>query len=356
MNAIYFNVKHQFHVREKCGFYAIIALFIIIQTSCAPGGDAENPRFDVDILPPVLQSAEVINEKQLQFVFNEAVEAVKEQSTIDPNIPIDSINSDGKTLNIVFSEEQGIGKNYVIRMEVMDTAGNSLSFLYEFSGWNARVPTILINEIIPRGSKTIPDTVELFCVSAGNLGGIVLKVGSEERPVNSKTFPAIDVKEGEYLVIHAQPEEIAAEVDELDSTSASGGLLARDDARDFWMDKDAGLPGNNGAVVLYRRKGGSILDAVLWSNRVDDLTDEELGWTSESFDWASEIGRKKGWKSAGAIPAPSEAVDVSYSTSTRSLCRNSSSADTDMADDWHTVPTRGHTMGGKNSDNKYDPG
>jgi hypothetical protein len=46
------------------------------------------------------------------------------------------------------------------------------------------------------------------------------------------------------------------EVDELDDLDESGGRLAMDTARDFWLPDAPGLPGNNGAgdSVFQKRR------------------------------------------------------------------------------------------------------
>jgi len=242
-------------------------------------------------------------------------------------------------------------------MSVSDASGNSLSFLYGFSGWNPRVPDILVNELNPRGSSTTPDCIELYAETAGNLGGLCLLVGTVGNYSAELIFPAVEVAEGEFIVVHAKAEGLPEELDELDDLDVSGGRLALDTARDFWLPDAPGLPGNNGAVTLHSRRGGPILDAVIWSGREEVIEDEHLGWTSDGYDFACDLAESGDWYWDGenTVPSPEDAVDVSSSTATRSLCRWSSGADTDGPDDWHTVPTGGQTFGMTNSDEVYLP-
>jgi hypothetical protein len=169
-------------------------------------------------------------------------------------------------------------------------------------------------------------------------------------------LPAVEVEEGDFILIHVKSEGIPEEIDETGLIDQSGGLLASADARDFWMPGSPGLPGNNGAVTVFSRRGGPVLDAVLWSDRTDNPDEELLGWTSEGYIFASDLASDGAWlPSESRISFPSEAVDVSLSTATRSLCRASNPADTGEKTDWHTVPTRGQTFGTVNTDSEYQP-
>ncbi|RLW69441.1 MAG: hypothetical protein B6D68_02035, partial [spirochete symbiont of Stewartia floridana] len=222
-------------------------------------------------------------------------------------------------------------------------------------GWNPRVPELLINEINPKGSKSTPDCAELFALTDGNLGGLMFVIGTEGNANDTLVFPAVEISKGDYIVIHTKPEGIPEEIDETEEVNASGGRLALETARDFWMRDAPGLPSNNGAVTLYQRKGGDIIDAVIWSNRADAPEEDDLGWTSAAFPWAQDIGVQGEWTADGEIPLPSETLPVDSSTATRSLCRGSIPSDSNSPDDWHTVPTRGQTFGMINIDEVYEP-
>ncbi|OQX28894.1 MAG: hypothetical protein B0D92_06605 [Spirochaeta sp. LUC14_002_19_P3] len=331
-------------------------ILLTFMASCAQNAQIKGPPYQVDLTPPVIQSARLDNEYRLTFEFDEAVRAVQGDVQIEPVLNIASAESEENRLVVTFSDAQKIGESYTMEVKVTDEADNALTFLYSFTGWNPRVPELLINEINPQGSGSTPDCIELFTLKEGNLGGLVLVIGTEGSPKDTFSFPAIEIKTGDYIVIHTQPDGEAVEIDEIgDDLSESGGKRATDTARDFWMKNDPGLPSNNGAVSLYNRKGGDIIDAVLWTNREDDLDDESLGWTSESFVWAEELGRMKAWQSAGAVPLPSEAMAVEDTTGTRTFCRASVPADTNSPADWHIVPTSGQTFGAVNIDDVYTP-
>jgi len=325
-------------------------------SSCAPGSETSGPPFSVDLLPPELQRAENPGSGSLRFIFDETVLPGPDEITIQPPLAIKAVEAEENTLNVVFESDQLIGEPYIAGISVSDNSGNTLSFLFRFTGWNPRVPELLINEINPRGSGNNPDCIELYTLRAGNLGGLCLKIGTTSRYSGEISFPAIEIHEGDYLLIHTKAEGSPDEIDELESLDESGGLLASDEARDFWISESPGLPGNNGAVTLFNREGGEVIDAVLWSDRTDSTEEEKQGWTSEGFIFASDLAEADAWGSGiGEIPYPSEAIDVSLSTATRSLCRNTAPKDSNTASDWHTVPTRGLTFGKENTDEVYTP-
>ena len=343
-------------IRQNRGIFPVILMSLLWLLSCAPASDISGPPFSADLLPPELQKALTPDARKICFIFDEPVIPAQSGVRVEPDLSVNSITADGNSLTVLFDSDQMIGESYTARISVSDTSGNSLLFLYRFSGWNPRIPEILINEINPRGSGKTPDCIELYAATGGNLGGLCLKVGSENRYSAEIIFPAVEIPGGEFLLVHAKAEGIAEEIDEIENLDASGGLLAVDCARDFWLPGAPGLPGNNGAVTLYTRKGGEIIDAVLWSNRSDNSNDEKLGWTGEGFIFASDLAAGGAWTAEYAeIPYPSEAIDVSLSTATRSLCRNRVPADSNRNSDWHTVPTRGQSFGTANTDEIYEP-
>jgi len=346
------------YVWQFRGFFQLITMIslssIVIMLSCAP--DSDTRKYPLDLLPPVLQSAETIDERHLRFTFDEPIVLRDANPVVVPPMPVNAFDIENEQLTIVFGADQEIGREYTFRMKVGDESGNSLLFLYKFSGWNSRVPGILINEINPRGSGNTPDCIELLVTEAGNLGGLVLLIGTKNKYRDSFLFPSIEVREGEYILVHTKVEGVSEEIDEIAALDVSGGKLSSDTARDFWMRDSPGLPGNNGAITLYTHKGGPVIDAILWTNREDDEEDEKLGWTSDGFIFASDLAEIKAWTSeSGGIPFPSDAVNANFSTATRSICRASTPNDTDSAEDWHIVPTRGQSFGSINTDDVHKP-
>ncbi len=109
-------------------------------------------------------------------------------------------------------------------------------------------------------------------------------------------------------------------------------------------------------MSIYDRPGGLLLDGVLYSNRSSDSDERYDGFgTLDTLERARQLVADMGWVIGGEKVRPEDAVSPEGSTGTRSLCRSSSSADTDTLLDWHIVPTRGATFGEENSDEVYAP-
>ena len=165
-----------------------------------------------------------------------------------------------------------------------------------------------------------------------------------------------EVKAGSFVVVHLKPAGDPGEVDETTDTAASTGFDTSPAAFDFWMRDGKGLGGNNGAVSVFDRPGGTCLDAVIYSTRTAESDELYGGFGSEEMRArAEELAACGAWVPAGPRITPEDAVNPEGSTGTRSLCRSSASGDTGQAKDWHIVPTRRATFGADNSDEVYVP-
>jgi hypothetical protein len=196
----------------------------------------------------------------------------------------------------------------------------------------------------------------LKALTAGNLGGAVLYQGTPSSFDNRIVFPAFEVGEGAFILVHWKPSGDPGEVDETVDMTESKGFDVSDSAWDLWVAGGKGLSGNNGVLSLYDRPGGNCLDGVLYSNRTSQSDELYRGFGSEgTLTRAEELVKDGGWKPTGVRVMPEDAVNPEGSTSTRSICRQSSSADTDTSEDWHIVPTRKASFGAVNCDEVYAP-
>ena len=100
-----------------------------------------------------------------------------DQIRISPPLAVTGVSGPA-TRVLISGETQEPGRRYLLEAEAHDARGNTASFMAEFYGYNGRVPRLLINEFIPRGSGNHPDLVELKALSAGNMGGVVLTSGT----------------------------------------------------------------------------------------------------------------------------------------------------------------------------------
>ena len=333
---------------------ACTLMALCLCTCCGPITDMRE-RLDPDLIPPQLLDVRALDAEHLELTFDEPPLCAVEDLAVDPLLEIFAVHSEDSLL-VVQTGTQTPGLPYQLEALVEDEAGNGLHFLTRFYGYNGAVPKLLINEFTTRGTGNHPDAVELKAMEGGNMGGVVLYEGTPGNYDDRLIFPAFEVADGEFLIIHFKPEGIPEEIDETSAKDLSGGLDSSDQAYDFWIPEGAGISGNNGVISCYDRPGGAILDGVLYSNRTSD-SDERYGGfgTLDSWERAQELAADGGWIITGERVRPEDAVSPEGSTGTRSICRGSCSEDTDTNADWHIVPTLGFTFGEENSDEIYVP-
>lgn len=326
----------------------------ILLLSCGPiqeGGVLSSP----DIKPPVLTQTSVTDCCTVCLRFDEPALLQEETLAIAPELSVTGISA-AETCVTIATGDQRPGIRYSIQASAVDDRGNSTSFVAAFYGFNSSIPQVLINEFTTQGSSRHPDMVELAVQSDGNMAGLSLYQGTPGTWTDRLVFPSFEVAAGDFIVVHFRPQGTPEEVDEILAKDASGGLDATDTAYDFWLPEGTGISGNNGVLSLYDSPNGTILDGVLYSNRTSSSDTKYGGFGRRStLERADELVRDGGWRGSADRVRPEDAVNPESSTSTRSICRDNRSTDTDSKADWHIVPTRGATFGAPNSDEVYSP-
>lgn len=330
---------------------AILALAL---TGCVPQivSDVLAPR---DLTPPGVTAWDCADARELRIDFDEEVGAAASDFALSPNLGALELETDGCRVLIRVQGEAAPGTPLALEGRVRDAAGNSTAFVLPFWAYNPRLPRIVINEALTQGTAAHPDAVELRALEAGNLAGLTFYVGSAAHKSLRFIFPSCEVFAGEFIVLHLKPEGLAEEVDEIDDAAASGGLDSSG-ARDFWYRPGVGaLPGENGALSLYRSPTGCVRDALLYSARTSESDTKYGGFGTQAlYDQARDLAAAGAWSVEGSV-RPEDAARSEGATSTRTLCRSSDSQDTESAADWHVVPTKGSSLGTINTDSVYAP-
>jgi hypothetical protein len=331
----------------------VLSFVLLFVCACGP---VPGPRgSEPDLRPPGVEDVSTTGPATLAISFDEEASLDAGTLRIEPVLPVREVSPPGRTVTVGV-DPQVPGRAYRLEATACDGHGNSTTFLADFYGFNPRVPRVLINEFSPRGSTAHPDLVELAVLTDGDMGGLVVYVGTPSSFDARLVFPSFAAAAGSFILVHCRPMGDPAEIDETSDTAGSGGIDASPTAYDFWVRGCPGLGGNNGVISVYERPGGRILDGVLYSNRTSDSDDRYRGFgTAEVLGRADELAGDGGWRVAGGQAAPEDAVSPEGSTATRSICRSSASLDTDGPADWHIVPTRGSTFGARNSDEVYAP-
>ncbi|RPJ04755.1 MAG: hypothetical protein EHM28_13430 [Spirochaetaceae bacterium] len=332
---------------------AVSILLPILICSCIPlPGSVPHP----DLAPPALYRVFSDAARKVTLVFDKPATIDPIGVSVDPEMDVVEVTQSESMVTLCFDVLLSPGKEYTLRAEARDLHGNSCFFIAKFYGFNPRIALVEINEFTTRGSSTHPDIIELKIIKSGSLAGMCFCHGTRDNYAYRYVFPECEVAEGDYILLHAKPEGIQSEISETGDITVSGGLDASPMARDFWIKEGTGLSGNNGVLAIYTQPAGSIIDAVIYTNRTSSSDAVYCGFGSQDLiDPAIMLCEEKAWVASGDAVKPEDAVNIEPSTATRSICRSSSGTDTDTNNDWHIVPTKGASFGTANTDEVYMP-
>ncbi|HUX50940.1 MAG TPA: Ig-like domain-containing protein [Spirochaetia bacterium] len=338
-------------IPRRCLESALLA--ILVPFGCAPVADIRTAVVG-DVRPPELISVTAAAPTKVRFTFDEPVIVDAKRLFVSPVVGTEVPQEAAPTVDIDLTLPLDRGKRYQFEGFAADRWGNGLGFIVPVYGFNPEVPRMVINEFITEGADKHPDIIELAVLSDGNLAGACLYVGTPQNWEFRLVLPEVTVRSGDFVLIHCKPQGISAEIDELSDPAGSGGYDASPVAWDFWLPEGTGLSATNGVLALASSPDGTLLDAVVYSNRTSESDDRYRGFGStDMMERVDEIVARGAWIVAGEQARPEDAVDPTASTPTRSICRNSNSTDTDAKQDWHITPTSGATFGTTNSDGVY---
>lgn len=311
-----------------------------------------------DLRPPAVASWGPDGATVVIVAFDEDIAEALPGFATTPGPAVESarVGDDGRSVEVVLDGVQMPGAAYAVSGIVADEAGNLCSFVLPFWGYNPSPPFLLFNELLTEGSSTHPDSVEFFVVEGGNCAGMAFFVGSPALFDLRYVFPPLDAAQGDYIVLHLKPQGLAAELDETVDKAASGGLDSTTGAWDLWYrGGDGALSGKNGALSLCASPTGPWVDAALYSERTVESDTNYGGFGSAALrDKVAAVVGAGAWL-ASDPPRPEDCARSTGTTSTRTICRSSSSADSGTGNDWHVVPTMGSTLGAVNPDAVYEP-
>jgi hypothetical protein len=222
---------------------------------------------------------------------------------------------------------------------VEDKNRNTLNVLISFRTRNDRMPLLVINEIRTGYTKPRVEFVELKALSAGNLGAMRLFAAYEqEAPIFE--FPPVEVKKGEYIVVHTRSIEQGIKDETGDNLAESGGTDALSTARDFWMPGAFKLHDTN--VIYLMDQDGKIIDGIL-------LASGNYKWKDSMTAPAIEMARQGAWAGSN----PEDAFISDGNTTTRTINRDENRQNSHSAKDWYVTVTSGATPGKANNVGRY---
>lgn len=305
---------------------------------------------------PKLIDFSIESRNELQMTFSQEVmfsemyicdaDIPSEQFMDSPAHPADTsiTENDNGTFqyDITFSESFECGTTYLLYAVVEDTYGNTLSFSSGFSGYNDRLPEIVLSEVKTECKLPNPEFIELYVLEDGNIGGMVLEVYYNTK-INSFSFPAAEVHKGDYIVLHMRTVEEGA-IDETDGITDSTATGSCSDALDFWFPSETKALGNTGVILLKERENGRITDALLYAES------SKTAWPKDSMKMAAQNAYLSDVWEGGA--EPQNAVCSDKCTATRTISRQDYLHK--GASSWIVVATSSATPGAANATKPAD--
>lgn len=329
-----------------------IFIYIVLVLFCSCENIDKIPFIPSDLSPPPFVALNIIDTHSISIESDESIYFKSESYYSRENLIIKEVNKKENSLIVTLSQEMVPGFEYCSEFRIEDENGNSLSFISKFYGFNPNIPKLVINEFIVKGTKTNPDKIELFVINGGNMAGVTLFNGSKNNYDYSFTFPQMEVKTGEYIVVRSTSDKYNSECIEIDDLSIENDSKFIEDVRDIRIDNFK-LSSTNGVIGLYSEPYGYILDAVVYTKNYNDESKNYRNFgLSKTMNRVDEIAEDHGWLGKYDLIFPDDSIYIGNSTTTRSLNRTDH-YDSDKNDDWHTVATSNATFGYENSLNYY---
>lgn len=298
-----------------------------------------------DAAMPVIRGFSVTGKQRISIEFSGAVTLT--DSALSPAIEIVGVQyteseSGAYIVECEFAETLAAGKRYAFSGRAEDESGNSLTFSLPVEGRNYEIPALEITEVHNRKgsgkehSVAYPkeEFIELLVLHDGNLAG--LEIFSADKNAAVYTFPAVQVKKKEIIIVHL------TNADEDGAVSETGGNIklskthwySSDSARDLWKDgKKSCLADACDAILLVNPVENTVLDAFLYA------PDAAEDWPKESIRLAAERSVDAGCWPDADVKSAVQSDGISPSKSFIKTGRKNA------ADAWDISKSRGETPG-----------
>ena len=255
-----------------------------------------------DYVPPVLNTFHVEDENTITLTFSEKVEITdyvvtlatddlftseEHSSTIDLSPALERLSGvygsvpcnvvykeDEPVIQFVLEQQMEIGQNYQLYAQACDPIGNTLTLAIPFTGFNSRVPELMITEVQTesvsqnKAEKTSGiyrnEFVELLVLQSGNLAGLELCSGYDGE-AKKYSFPAIEVTVGEIILVHMRNRGNGCISEEDDDLTLATASYTSPEIRDLWTDIETTTLGNKTDIIIIRNHSDNrLLDALMF--------------------------------------------------------------------------------------------
>lgn len=271
-----------------------------------------------DYAPPVLNNFLVQNENTVSLTFSEKVEITgyvlaiatddlfgseEHSSTIDLSPALERVsgvygsvpcqlvyNEEEAQVQFILEQQMEIGQLYQLYAQVRDSVGNTLTIALPFTGFNSRVPQLMITEIQTESVSQNKNEknngtyrnefVELLVLKSGNLAGLELCSGYDGE-TKKYVFPAIEVTAGEIFIVHMRNRGKGCISEEGEDLTLATASYTSPQIRDLWTDIESTTLGNKTDIIIVRnRSDNRVIDAAMF--RASSVE----AWTKTMLDYS----------------------------------------------------------------------
>ena len=281
----------------------------------------------------------MVTETEINFEFSAPVRLLS--LSFEPDLMIASIE-EGILVKVFLEESPEPGMFFTAGIMAEDDQGETVRVLVPLRARNNRVPKLHINELRTEYSRPRSEFIEFKITAAGNMGALRVFAASNNNLSMIYAFSPVEVKTGEYIVLHLRTLEDLCRDEYGENLNESGGTDSYPTARDLWLPGSTKLLRKTDAVYVLDQDN-RVLSAVMVSETPDPI------WNRDYLAAAAEFLFKQGaWKSSmGGICSPADAIDSSAikTAATRSVSRDEPVENTNTAADWYVTATGGATPG-----------
>ncbi len=268
---------------------------------------------------------------------------------------IEVIEKDAFMYELNFSHNTTLGESYILAGLVKDEYDSTLSFTLSFDGYNSRVPSMIFSEISTEYAGDRTEFIEFYMLEDGNLAGVILHSAGDGKNKDI-ILPSVEVKKGEYVVLHMRTVESGAVNEYGDNLALSNTKQSSSQGRDLWISGKETRLSKNDVLLLRKRLNGDLLDAIAYTDGI------KTEWKkSEMLTYIKEATEADLWEGGADI---FQVVDVETITGTRTLNRQNISEIERLfeqgqrhfpnsKDDWIIVATSNLSPGKPNSEKQH---
>jgi len=300
---------------------------------------------------PIFLYCKVVSQKEIVFAFSQSVtmKGLSINTEQGQEIAIAAEHEKlgkGKTITVSLAENLQSGQVLIADFIAEDDYNNNVDRKIFFSSTATSAPALQINELRTENTNPKVEFIEFKMLSSGNLGALRVYAASNDKASLIYTFGSVEVKEGEYVVLHLRTIDKELPKDELGmNLDESGGTDSCPTARDFWISSNEVLRKTDAVYVM---DGDWVLDAVMFA-------DNSNAWSGKDYfvKTAELLFSKHAWKSlTGDIAGVVDTVNSSGTTATRTICRDETVENDHTAANWYVTITSGATPGKANNPNR----